>query len=907
MPSKSSSSACAILVIADFKVYVFVAMKLNGAVNTAKLLDSVFSKLFPNNSVLELTNGSCNLTHSLSFTRVSNITIRGQGSQYTHISCHHMNAGLVFNRSSNIELRDFTIDSCGVQINHDELTDKVGNASKSIVFMNTTNVVLQGLLVTNSNGYGLMISDCFGSVLLNNTIFENNKVIESELEYTYGGGGLVIVFIPYQKQQKTQYTINNCTFESNSANIGKSHWINERGGGMSVVFLHNSQDISIKLKNCNFKNNTGSHGGGLFSWHNDNSTNCHLTVYNTEFYGNHATTSSLSDSKEKAGGGVQLGFGIDPLQKSIQEIPTNNLVLFDSVNFTNNTAYNGGGASLFILSVTKIQLDQNNITFRNCVFVNNSGNGGSALEITPSYTEQQRSQFIGRVLLIDCVFTGNVPNYQKDIGQESTLFTYQVPVTFSGSGKFSDNRASAIYASLALLIFQENTSVEFSNNVGSEGGAIFLAGESRMLVYDNTAFQFTNNTASYGGAICSLPSDISVTYGDSCFIIPMKRNYNNISLHFASNKASKQIGNDIFVSSLASCCNFCHSRTRKSFTPMLIFSSHDQCIGNYTFTNTGAPSGSSIATSPSLLNTSSSYLELTPGLPHELIITQTDELGNDAVDAYLIVAEIEASHAGQSVQVDNKHKSITLNGKPTTTGKIILRNNAPVVRRIYLDFSLSQCPPGFSLENETTCTCSASNDSYKYFQMPYCDKNAALITHGFWVGYIGNSSSEDTLFTGTCTFWFCTYKEKAGANGYNKISTNSKTRKDLEEIVCREDRKGILCGSCIEGYSTLYHSPTYTCANSTTAPCAYGIPLYIVSELLPVTIIFIIILFFNISLTSGALYSFVFYAQLLNFLYIDSFEALSENTILSEVVKVVHMMYSTFNIKPFNGEFFPFV
>ena len=153
-------------------------------------LDSVLSEQLPNNSVLELTNGSCNLTHSLNFTRVSNITIRGQGSQYTHISCHHMNAGLVFNESSNIELCDFTINSCSVQIYNGSLT---GNASKSIVFANTTNVVLQWLVVANSNGYGLMIIDCFGNVLLNNVTFENNKVIESELENTSGGGGLVIV------------------------------------------------------------------------------------------------------------------------------------------------------------------------------------------------------------------------------------------------------------------------------------------------------------------------------------------------------------------------------------------------------------------------------------------------------------------------------------------------------------------------------------------------------------------------------------------------------------------------------------------------------------------------------------------------------------------------------------------
>ena len=837
-------------------------------------LDTVLNELLPNNSVLELTNGSCNLTHSLSFTRVSNITIRGQGSQYTHISCHHMNAGLVFNRSSNIELRDFTIDSCGVRINHDELTDITGNASKSIVFVNTTNVVLQGLIVTNSNGYGLMISDCFGSVLLNNTIFENNKVIESELEYTYGGGGLVIVFIPYQKQQKTQYTINNCTFENNSANLGG---LSKRGGGMSLIFLQNSQEIYIKIENCCFKNNAGSLGGGLFSQCSDYSTNCHLTVYNTEFYGNRATTSSFADGEERAGGGVQLGFQI------LQEIPKNNSILFDSVNFTANTADNGGGASLFISSVnTNSGLLNNNITFQNCVFVNNSANGGSALEITPSYADQQlkRSQFIGRVLLIDCVFTGNVPNPQNEIGQESTLFTYRVPVTFAASAKFFNNRASAIYASLALLVFQENTSVEFSNNVGSEGGAVFLAGESRMLVYDNTAFQFTNNTASYGGAICSLPSDISVTYGDSCFIIPMKRNYNNISLHFASNTASKQIGNDIFVSSLASCCNFCQSSSYKLICPKNIFLS--DCIGDYTFTNTGAPSGSSIATSPSLLNISSSCLELTPGLPHELIINQTDELGNDIADMYLITAEIEddGTTGNFFAHVDNRNKLITMYGSSGTAAKIIFENNAPIVRRKQLAFVLTQCPPGFFLDNGNFCNCSAYNAEKKYFQMPYCIKNSALITHTFWAGYIenDNSSNEDTFFTSACVSWFCAYNGKLPLNGYNEI----------------------------EGYSTLYHSPTYTCANSSTAPCAYGIPLYIVSELLPVTIIFIIVLVFNISLTSGALYSFVFYAQLLEFLYIDAFEDLSENTIISEVVQIANMVYSTFNLKTFYGEIFSF-
>ena len=860
-------------------------------------LDSVFNELLPNNSVLELTNGSCNLTHSLSFTRVSNITIRGQGSQYTHISCHHMNAGLVFNQSSNIELRDFTIDSCGVQINHDELTDITGNASKSIVFVNTTNVVLQGLIVTNSNGYGLTISDCFGSVLLNNTIFENNKVIESELEYSYGGGGLVIDFTPHKKQQETHFTISNCSFERNSANIEKinqGHSLIERGGGMSLLFLHNSKDIYVELERCSFKNNTGSHGGGLFAWYSEDTTDCHLTVYNTEFYGNRATTPSPSVN---AGGGVQLGLSIS--LRYNKQIPTctKNSIMFDSVNFTANTADNGGGASLFLSSIRKtMEFEKlNNITFRNCVFVNNSGNGGSALEITPSYTEQQRSQFIGQVLLIDCVFTGNFPNYQNEIGQESTLFTSQILITLGGLMKFSNNRASAILASSALLIFQENASVEFSNNVGSKGGAIFLSGESRMLVYDNTAFQFTNNNASYGGAICSMSSDISITYDASCFVMPQNKDYKNITLRFIDNMASKKIGNDIFVSSLSSCCKFCQNRLYKNVT--LIFSI--QCIGNYTFTNTGV-SGSSIATSPSLLNTSSSYLELIPGLPHELTVTQTDEWDNDFVNLFHVTAETkDVSGLVTYAHVSTQKGLITLNGEPRTNGTIVLENNAPVVSRKILDFSLSRCPPGFSLDYEKACTCSATKEHDRYFQMPSCNNISAVITHGFWVGYIGNSPNESTLFTGACVADFCSYNGTLPKNGYNEIPISMKTRGDLEKVVCGENRTGILCSSCIEGYSAYYHSPSYTCANTTTAHCAYGIPLYIVSELLPVTIIFTIILVFNISLTSGALNSFVFYAQVLDFLYIDAFRTLFETT---GAVRTIHTIYSTFNLQIFYSE-----
>ena len=72
---------------------------------------------------------------------------------------------------------------------------------------------------------------------------------------------------------------------------------------------------------------------------------------------------------------------------------------------------------------------------------------------------------------------------------------------------------------------------------------------------------------------------------------------------------------------------------------------------------------------------------------------------------------------------------------------------------------------------------------------------------------------------------------------------------------------------CID-YTTYLHSPNYECGESTL--CQYGPLFYILSEIIPVTGIFLTILFFNINLTSGALYSFIFYSQIVNNHYSDT-------------------------------------
>ena len=80
--------------------------------------------------------------------------------------------------------------------------------------------------------------------------------------------------------------------------------------------------------------------------------------------------------------------------------------------------------------------------------------------------------------------------------------------------------------------------------------------------------------------------------------------------------------------------------------------------------------------------------------------------------------------------------------------------------------------------------------------------------------------------------------------------------------MCSSNRAGILCGDCKPHYTTYYHSPTYKCRDNRNYQS--GIIFYLLSEILPVTVIFLVITLFDVNLTSGAMYSFIFYSQILN-------------------------------------------
>ena len=66
-------------------------------------------------------------------------------------------------------------------------------------------------------------------------------------------------------------------------------------------------------------------------------------------------------------------------------------------------------------------------------------------------------------------------------------------------------------------------------------------------------------------------------------------------------------------------------------------------------------------------------------------------------------------------------------------------------------------------------------------------------------------------------------------------------------------RQGLVCSECIEGFGPSVTSLGYSCSK-----CAwYGIPLFLLVEFVPITVFYVIIILFQINLTSALFTAFV--------------------------------------------------
>ena len=137
-----------------------------------------------------------------------------------------------------------------------------------------------------------------------------------------------------------------------------------------------------------------------------------------------------------------------------------------------------------------------------------------------------------------------------------------------------------------------------------------------------------------------------------------------------------------------------------------------------------------------------------------------------------------------------------------------------------------------------------------------CADNGDLLLR---LGHCSTFEEDKSVYIMRCPYFQLSGRKMSKHLGYIHLPSNIS---ELNDYMCKPmNRKGFLCKDCIDGFGPSITSVGYACTNCTNA--WYGVPLYILMQLLPVTFFCAVIFILPVRLTSAPLTCFIMYSQLI--------------------------------------------
>ena len=878
------------------------------ALATSSLCDSLTLSQIAGNSTLQATHINIDvgipqlrLSGKVEFEHRESVTITGRS---TVISCQERNSGLVFVDVKKVTVINILLTNCGRYYFERKVKYYFAFCllrCRDIYFKNVSTINNKGTAVSILNHQG-------GTVYFSNCSFVENSIASDKT--MRGGNGVYVGNFACDPPIPTTFYFQKCSFVGNIPHTGFYSFIytNEvgqsvsgygRGGGVFLAFQSRLTNIEVVFSECVFSENKGFIGGGLSvevrGGKQERASNITVTVKNSLFEANGCS----SENQTGLGGGAHLSFNTLNRQNLSQS-----KFYFTNVTFTGNCAAIGGGV-YFFSDHRESKKELNSLVFENCTFIKNKAHIGTALALTPDIFDRLADGFLLVPSFNNCRFISNVYIRYKRAFGTGTLYSSQYTIKFTGHTMFYNNSGTALYIVNGLADFSAGNAT-FLFNKGIRGGALALIGLSSLLVGREGNYSFINNSAMYsGGAIYVLMIDrLDYTVSRSCFIQyredRLRRNspireWNVINIMFSGNRASTGKGHAILATSLYP-CQVINNGTASKPSYVVTNISDVFSVRNIKFDDNPK---SQVATEGGLLHHNGDLpLQIIPGEHYNHSVTLSDDLGN------LVEATLQASVSNTSdVALSSEFSSclsdeITLKGEPNQSALISLQTISLRQTFIELEVKLLNCPPGFIIERRK-CVCNAH--LYSGFLRCDSDNFYSFLHSGFWTGLVRDKISGRTeLATSVCPTGFCDYNTSNASTLGIKLPQNASL---LDEAICGKSRTGILCGECREGYTTHFHSPNFLCKPVDPALCKVGWLLYILSELVPVTVVFITVLVLNVSFTSGAVNGFILFSQLITSLNINA-DGLAFPNSAAEIFIVTgyQVLYGVFNLDYFSTE-----
>ena len=135
----------------------------------------------------------------------------------------------------------------------------------------------------------------------------------------------------------------------------------------------------------------------------------------------------------------------------------------------------------------------------------------------------------------------------------------------------------------------------------------------------------------------------------------------------------------------------------------------------------------------------------------------------------------------------------------------------------------------------------------------HCKSGKTEIRNGYCVTY---DEPSNRYYAGRCPF---SYKE----NDTDRIFSVLPADPDiLNDSLCTPyNRKGLLCGECIDGYGPAVYSFSTKCANCSTISVGMAVFVYLLLLFTPITLLFIFVIVLRLKITSGPLLGYVIFCQ----------------------------------------------
>ena len=852
-----------------------------------------------NSVVIEICNSGINLTTALLFRDFVGLSIRGRGVEsmdQSTINCSTSNSGLIFFNITGLSLSFLNFTNCGAK---NYITEHLNLMMSALYIFNCVNASINNSILYMSNGTGIEIHNTNGQVAIENTdLFKSFLRSAGSNTTVLGGGGLYIGFnnctssiisnscIPNGgHNSNAMYTIFNCKFSQNTVNVSTNksdllYPLVSSGGGAYIVFTSNATNISVTFFNCTFQNNNALYfGGGMRVLFQNSVRNNKVSLNNTVFLSNSVSLDNAF------GGGLQIS--IDFVEGHEDDgLPKNNTVNVTFCDFKDNSAYNGGGVSIF---TTQIPLHDTNSTvhFSNCTWTGNTALYGAAVHIAPGVWASEKESRFPLFLFSNTNISSNkvIPKghqtkeaHQSNMEQglqtqfngAGAFFCTQINVVFAEDTHFISNNGTALYLVGSIALFNAFSQVLFDSNDGTNGGAIALLGRSFLFPQNRSTFSFTNNVArKLGGGIYFQSTSQNIQ--QPCFIYHGYRR-ENLNFTFRNNCAGSGRGHHIYASSFTSCTVYCNN------------TSIYDCIGKFTFHNFRNQTNST-ATPPTQFSLNTTLpLEIFPGLPTPLPLIVTDSENNSVSNmSYEAVLE----NTNSQIYIDpafNYISNDTINIQGQPDGKATLRlDPSSTDISLLMEIVLVECPPGYVLNKSNgKCECG----SMYYHGVLKCDPKPH-IRYGTWMGRCNHTSSH--FCTSPCPLGYCVYR-----NLYEPLPLN---KSYLEQTICSPRRTGFSCGSCKAKHSVYYNSWVFECGKEDK--CHLGVLFYIVSTLIPLTILFLVIVVFDTNIVNGW-NGFLFFAQIVVFLPIHADGIIYFPTLLNNVLESLLYVYGFFSLDFFD-------